>query len=129
MDDSDFISKEEVRSILLNLNINVSQLILDDYLDVHNADVGADSNRSGDTYTLDNFLTLFCLILKNQATYYRELYNGKKKTEINYQQALQENNLNVRVCFDVYDVDKSGYLDYFELRTLLQEMNLHKQFA
>ena len=84
MDDSDFISKEEVRSILLNLNINVSQLILDDYLDVHNADVGADSNRSGDTYTLDNFLTLFCLILKNQATYYRELYNGKKKTEINY---------------------------------------------
>ena len=32
------------------------------------------------------------------------------------------------MCFDVYDVDKSGYLDYQELKTLLSEMNLHKHF-
>jgi len=33
------------------------------------------------------------------------------------------------MCFDVYDKDKSGYLDFMELRTLLCEMNLHKHFA
>ena len=33
------------------------------------------------------------------------------------------------MCFDAYDSDKSGHLDYNELKTLLVEMSLHKQFA
>lgn len=35
----------------------------------------------------------------------------------------------MRLCFEKYDVDKSGYLEYQEIRSLLLEMNMHKQFA
>ena len=35
----------------------------------------------------------------------------------------------MRLCFDVYDKDNSGFLSLEEIETLLIEMNLHKQFS
>ena len=47
----DAIQNDELRSILLNLNINMNQLTLDDYKEAHLHEIGADSSRSGDTIT------------------------------------------------------------------------------
>ena len=103
-------------------------MILEDYLEVHFAD-GTDSSRSSESYNWDQFRGLYLLVLKSQSTFFRELYNGAKPGDINLQDHLKRNDQNIRMCFDVYDVDKSGYLDYPELKTLLTEMNLHKHFG
>ena len=118
-----------MRSILLNLNLDVSPKILEDYIEVHTQDLGGDSSRSGEPYTWDQFRSLYLLILKNQTTFFRDIYNNKKPEEIDLQTKLEENNNNLRLCFEKYDVDKSGYLEYHEIRSLLLEMNMHKQFA
>ena len=47
----DVIQNDELRSILINLNLNLSQLVLDDYKEAHLQEIGADSSRSGDTTT------------------------------------------------------------------------------
>ena len=115
--------------MLLNLNLDASQHLLDDYLEAHNLELGADSSRSGETFTWESFRTLYLLILKNQSGYFREIYNGKDPADLDINLQLKDNNNNVRVCFDEYDTDKSGYLSYAELKVMLTEMNLHKQFA
>ena len=43
--------------------------------------------------------------------------------------SLKDNQDNIRLCFDVYDADMSGYLSFMELKVMLTEMNLHRQFA
>ena len=100
--------------------------MLDDYLDAHNLDLGADSSRSGETFSWDSFRTLYVLILKNQTGYFREIYNGKDPKDLDINSQLKDNTNNIRICFDVYDVDKSGYLSFMELKMMLMEMNLHK---
>lgn len=124
-----WINKEELRSALLNLNLDLSQQILDDFIEVDDSNVDEENPRSDDTYSQENFIKLLTLILSNQSTFFREIYNGKTAREVDLQAHLKQNNANIRLCFDVYDNDKSGYLDYMELRTLLTEMNMHKQFA
>jgi len=91
--------------------------------------MGADSSRSGETITWEQFRSLLCLILRNQSTLFREIYNGKRVEELDLQQHLMENEENVKVCFRVYDQDQSGYLDFNEMKDFLQELNLHRQFA
>ena len=100
--------------------------MLDDYLDAYNQDLGADSSRSGEPFNYDNFVVLFKMILKNQTTYFREIYNGKEASEIDLGFHLKENNENTKLCFKVYDADSSGYLSFMELKQMLTEMNLHK---
>lgn len=85
------IHKDEIRSILLNLNLNISQLVLDDFLELFNLDLGADSSRSVEQFTLGNFISLYKNILVNQSTYFREIFNGKKIEEIDLQFHLREN--------------------------------------
>tara|TARA_B110001450_G_C17469051_1_gene419381 strand:- start:171 stop:659 length:489 start_codon:yes stop_codon:yes gene_type:complete len=126
VDSSDSIQRDEVRSILINLNLDASQLVLDDYLDAHNLDLGADSSRSGETFSWESFRALYVLILKNQTGYFREIYNGKDPKTLDINSQLKDNTNNIRICFDVYDVDKSGYLSFMELKMMLMEMNLHK---
>lgn len=129
VDESDCIQRDELRSILLNLNLDISPQVLDDYIEVHNQDLGADSSRSGEPYTWDQFRSLYLLILRNQSTFFRDIYNGKPEVEIDLQLKLEENNSNLRLCFEKYDADRSGFLEYGEVKSLLLEMNLHKQFA
>ena len=112
--------------MLLNLNLDTSQLMLDDYLEAHNLELGADSSRSGETFSWESFRALFLLILKNQSGYFREIYNGKDPKDLDINQQLRDNSNNIRICFDVYDTDKSGYLSFMELKVMLTEMNLHK---
>ena len=69
------------------------------------------------------------MILKNQSTFFREIYNGKAPDTINLEPHLRENNENMKLCFKEYDIDNSGYLSYMEMQTMLMEMNLHKQFS
>ena len=84
----DAIQNDEVRSILLNLNLDLSLLILDDYLEVHYVEQGADSSRTGESFGWDQFKQLYLLILRNQSTFFRELYNGKRLENINLQEHL-----------------------------------------
>ena len=60
----DAIQKEELRSILLGLNLDLKEMILEDYCEVHFAD-GTDSSRSTESYNWDQFRGLFLLILKS----------------------------------------------------------------
>ena len=76
------IHKDEIRSILLNLNLNLSQLVLDDFLELFNLELGADSSRSVEQFTMGNFLSLYKMILVNQSTYFREIFNGKSVEDI-----------------------------------------------
>ena len=85
------IHKDEIRSILLNLNLNISQLVLDDFLELFNLELGADSSRSVEQFTLGNFISLYKNILLNQSTYFREIFNGKKIEDIDLQFHLREN--------------------------------------
>ena len=101
--------------------------MLEDYMDVYNESVGSDYPIRDMNW--GQFRDLFNLILRNQTTYFREIYNGKTVEEIDLQFHLKENSDNIRLCFDIYDVDHSGYLSYMEMQTMLLEMNLHKQFA
>ena len=107
----------------------MSPEVIDDFVEVHSLEMGAESNRSTDSYSLEQFSSLYLLILRNQSSYFREIYNGKKDGEIDIQLHLKENNDNVRLCFEAYDVDRSGYLSFMEMQALLMEMNLHKQFS
>ena len=107
----------------------MNQLTLDDYKEAHLHEIGADSSRSGDTITWEQFKSLYLLILRNQSTLFREIYNGKKIEDLNLQSHLEENEKNIQLCFRVYDADQSGYLSIDELKTFLTEMNLHRQFA
>ena len=49
--ESNEIMKDELKSILLNLNLNVNMIVLDDYMEVFHQLIGGDSNRSGELYT------------------------------------------------------------------------------
>ena len=104
------IHKDEIRSILLSLNLNINQLVLDDYLEAFNLELGADSSRSVEQFTLENFVALYKMVLVNQSTYFREIFNGTDKEDIDLQHHLRENNENCKLCFRVYDEDSSGYL-------------------
>ena len=90
----DMIHKDEIRSILLNLNLNLSQLVLDDFLELFNLELGADSSRSVEQFTLGNFISLYKMILVNQSTYFREIFNGKSVEDIDLQFHLRENDAN-----------------------------------
>jgi Ca2+-binding EF-hand superfamily protein len=79
--------------------------------------------------TWDHFKKLFVLILKNQTSLFRDLYNNKSFNELNMQKHLANNENSLRECFNVYDKDESGYLDFNELTELLTELSLHKQFS
>ena len=59
------IHKDEIRSILLTLNLNINQMVLDDYLEAFNLELGADSSRSVEQFTLGNFIALYKMILVN----------------------------------------------------------------
>ena len=78
---------------------------------------------------MGNFLSLYKMILVNQSTYFREIFNGVKSEDINLQYHLGVNDVNCKECFEVYDADNSGYLSFMELKTCLMDMNFHKQFA
>lgn len=117
-----------MKSLLLNLNLNFSPLLLEDYKEAHLNEIGADSSRSGDEMTWEQFKKLFILILRNQTTLFREIYNNKKYKELDLQKHLNSNEESLRVCFKAYDVDDSGYLDFTEMTSLLTELSLHKQF-
>ena len=85
-----------MKSILLNLNLDMPTSVLDDYIELHLADMGTDSSRYGEVYNRDQFLALYLLILRNQSSYFRDLYNNIKQDDINMQQKLEENNNNLR---------------------------------
>ena len=61
----DCIQDDELKSLLLNLNLNMTQLVLDDFKEAHLQDIGADSSRSGETVTWEQFERLYWLILRN----------------------------------------------------------------
>lgn len=65
IDQSESISSDELKSLLLNLNLNLTAGLLEDYKEAHLNEIGADSSRSGDTINWDHFRSLFCLILRN----------------------------------------------------------------
>ena len=101
--------------------------MLDDYFEVFIETMGAD--YASRELNWGQFRNLYTIILRNQTTYFREIYNGKSPEDIELQAHLKENSDNIRLCFDLYDVDHSGYLSYMEMQTMLLEMNLHKQFS
>ena len=78
---------------------------------------------------MEQFKQLYLLILKNQTSFFREIYRGAKVEDIDLQKHLKENDDNIARCFRLYDVDASGYLDFLELKSMLMDMNLHRQFA
>jgi hypothetical protein len=45
----DSISSDELKSLLLNLNLHCNQMVLDDYKEAHFSALGADSSRSGES--------------------------------------------------------------------------------
>ena len=102
--------------------------MLDDFLEVFLQEE-SDSSRAGESFTWEQFQAFFLLVMRNQTSYFRELYNGKKQEEIDLQEHMKENSDNIRVCFEAYDEDKSGYLCMNEVQKLLIELNLHKQFS
>ena len=77
----------------------------------------------------EQFRDLYLLILRNQSSFFREVYNGRPFNEIDLQAHLQENEDSMKMCFQVYDSDGSGYLNFNELKEMLRDLNLHKQFA
>ena len=85
VDGSDFIHKDEMRSLLLTLNLNLGSTQLEDYIEALNVELGADSSRSGEFYSIEHFKILYLLILRNQTTFFRELYSGKKADDIDLQ--------------------------------------------
>jgi hypothetical protein len=78
VDESQSIDTDELRSILLNLNLDLSPLTLEDYKEAFYQELGADSSRSGEQITWPQFRVLYCLILRNQSTFFREIYSGKR---------------------------------------------------
>ena len=63
----------------------MSPTVLEDYIELHLADMGTDSSRYGEVYNRDQFLALYLLILRNQSSYFRDLYNNIKAEDINMQ--------------------------------------------
>ena len=115
---------------MLNLNLDLNPLLLEDYKEARLNELNEpDSSRNGDTMNWEQFRHLYNLILRNQSTYFREIYNNKNIRELDLQKHLSENEENLKMCFRIYDVDDSGYLCYKEFKEMLQELNLHKQFA
>ena len=125
----DSIHVDELKSILLNLNINVPPHILEDYREVHSLYQGADSSRNEETITWEQFKSFYKLILMNQSTFYREIFNGKKLDDMDLNKHLADNEQNLHICFKVYDKDDSGFISFPELKTFLRDLNLHRQFA
>lgn len=76
------IDISELKAILLNLNIAPTQHVLDDYRELHLQELGADSSRNGEQMNWEQFRELYLLILRNQSTYFREVYNGREFHEI-----------------------------------------------
>ena len=129
VDESDSISSDELKSLLLNLNLNLTPLLLDDYREVHYSEMGAESSRSGDNLTWEQFRQLYALILRNQTSLFREIYNNKQVKDMDLQRHLADNEANLKSCFRLFDMDKSGYLDFNEFVSMLMDLSLHKQFA
>ena len=123
------IQRDELRSILLNLNIQMSQNVLDDYIEVFATTGGIESPLSDEPFTWTKFEAFFLLVLRNQSGYFREIYNGKRPSEIDIQAHLAAINENVRECFKIYDKDGSGFLSQDEIESCLRDMNFHRQFA
>ena len=90
--------------MLLNLNLDASQHLLDDYLEAHNLELGADSSRSGETFTWESFRSLYLLILKNQSGYFREVYNGKDPADLDINLQLKDNNNTRSVCYSFINI-------------------------
>ena len=128
VDESDSISSDELKSLLLNLNLNLTQALLEDYKEAHLSEIGADSSRSGENLTWEQFYQLYSLILKNQTSLFREILNEKPMKEMNIQEHLAKNEKNLKECFKAYDTNKTGYLDYQEFVSMLLDLNLNKQF-
>jgi Ca2+-binding EF-hand superfamily protein len=129
VDESDCISSDELKSLLLNLNLNLSSLLLEGYKEAHLTEIGADSSRSGDTMNWDQFRSLYILILRNQSSFFREIYNDRKIKELDIQKHLAVNEDNLKQCFRIYDIDNSGLLDYKEFVQMIQDLSLDKQFS
>lgn len=109
----DSISVEtELKSLLLNLNLNLPHNLLEDYKEAHLNEIGGESSRSSDDMTWEHFKKLLVLILRNQSTLFRDIYNNKSFKDLDMQAHLAENEKTLRECFKAYDIDESGFLDF-----------------
>ena len=75
------------------------------------------------------FLELYLLILKNQTGYYRQVYKGKEDHKINLQKLMLNNQEDIRRIYELYDLNKNGFIDLDELRELFLDLGLDIQFA
>ncbi len=75
-------------------------------------------------YSIDynQFEELFLLILKNQTTYFRAIYQGKTDKEINLENMMDSNIEDIVKIFETYDLNKNNFIDYEELRELLIDL-------
>jgi Ca2+-binding EF-hand superfamily protein len=119
---------DELKSLLLNLNLHIDSDLLDDYKESYFNDQGADSSRNGDSMNWEQFKQLYTLVLRNQSSLFREIFNNKKREDINFSKHLKETEDSLKECFALYDIDDSGFLEWNEFVTFLQELSLHKQY-
>ena len=55
----DSFYSDELKSILLNLNLNLHTHLLEDYKEAHGLELGADSSRSGESINWEQFKSFF----------------------------------------------------------------------
>lgn len=116
----------------MNLNLDLNPLLLEDYKEAvinELQEQRGDTSRNEDTMNWEQFRHLLTLILRNQSTYFRDVYNNKKHEEMDLQKHLERNEESLKECFKMYDVDDNGSLCFCEFKELLMELNLHRMFA
>jgi len=114
-DGSGTIDMTELRELLLELRLNVSSEIIEDYTTTIFSNLDRDKSKK---ISFAEFEKLYKEVIANQPTGVRK-QNTKERINVH---DLHNVEAMLRRAFETYDADGSGYLDTPEMLQLLQDL-------
>ena len=128
MGGTDSIDYQELKPLLLHLNLKMSDEMMNGYLDnINTQESESGSGALPSRISHDTFSKLYLNILANQNEYFRHVYRDEVKN-LDYKWMAEMTVKDAKTIFSKYDPESKGFITYDSLCEMFEDMGLKDRF-